>query len=88
MVNNGLTKQQYHEITIPLTLDGDENNIPSNGISDNLDTLIDTDFDDEQEDHPAIISLRAQQPVNEFDSTDQVISTSFPHVFLLGQAYK
>ena len=40
-------------------------------------SLIDADFDDEQGNHPAIISLRAQQPVNEFDYTDRVITKRF-----------
>jgi len=88
MVDNGSTQQQYHETTIPLMLDSDENNTVINGTLDNLDTIIDANFDDEEAIHPAIASLRAQQPVNEFDSTDQIITTSFPHVFLLGQAYK
>ena len=88
MVDAGLTQQEYHEAAVLATLDNNDNNRLSNDISDGFDGLVDADFESEEETHPAISSLRGQQPVSEFDSTDQVISTSFPHVFLLGHAYK
>jgi len=44
------------------------------------------DFETEEE-HLIVTSIRGHDPVNDFDKTDKVITTSFPHVFLLGRAY-
>jgi len=70
MVDNGLTQQDYHETAVPATLDNNDNNRLSNDISDCFDGLVDADFESEEETHPAISSIRGQQPVSEFDSTD------------------
>jgi len=41
-----------------------------------------------EEDHPPIISIHGEEPVNEFVTSDSIITTSIPHAFLLGHEYE
>jgi len=64
MVASGCTSNDSNDTAGPITLDHDENNIPTDASISNLNTIINADFDFEEDNHPPIICTHGQQPIN------------------------
>jgi len=89
MVNTGSAELQHDDFQVNSVLNATEDTPVTNDPNTDVDSLFNEnlDFGIEEEEHPAITSIRDHDPVSEFDSSDQIITTSFPCVFLLGHAY-
>jgi len=88
MVNTGSAELQHDDFQVNSVPNTTQDTPVINDLNTDVDTLFNENLDFEtEEEHPAITSIRSHDPVNEFDSSDQIITTSFPHVFLLGHAY-
>jgi len=89
MIDTGSTELVHEDFQVNPVVNATEDTPVTNDADTDVDNLFNEnlDFGIEQEEHPAITSIRDHDPVNEFDSSDQIITTSFPCVFLLGHAY-
>jgi len=88
MVNTDSTELHHDDFQVNPVLNATEDTPVINDPNTDVDMLFNENLDfDTEEEHPAITSICSHDPMNEFDSSDRIITTSFPHVFLLGHAY-
>ena len=90
MIDTGSTELVHEDFQVNPVVNATEDTAVTNDPNTDVDSLFNEnlDFGVEEEEHPAITSICGHDPVSEFDSSDQIITTSFPCVFLLGHAYE